>query len=262
MKLLKKSALDVLMPQTSQIDNIISVCLLDIKDMAGNFLKETVTNKSKHWRLFLKRFQIQLQEKIKRPVKPYEHGIKSMNGSTGDKETMRRIEKFAVMHEQTQLTDVYLEKQQADFSPEIASNQDRTQVSVADFPPRDNLQLNQHSKTNALSGQSVLFVGGRAALYPEYHRLIASAGARLLIYRGSLINNLDRLYTLLENADMIICPIDCIDHNDFFAVKFYCRFSGKPHILLDRSNLATFSKGVKMLSRLACQNFYQTSGYN
>lgn len=254
MKLLKKYALDILMPQTSQTDNFMSACLPDIKEMTGYLLEETVAKKSKHWRSFPKRFQLQLQDKIKRLVKPPKHCTKNSGGETVGKRTMRQFGKFAAINDRTQPTDIYLEKLQTYATPKITNNLDWGKANVVELPIRDKLQSKQYSKKNALTGQSILCVGGRAALYPEYHRLITSLGAHLLIYRGSLKNNMDRLYTSLENADMVICPIDCINHSDFFAVKYYCRFSGKPYTLLDRSNLATFSKGVQKLSRLAYQN--------
>ena len=262
MKLLKKSALDILMPQTSQTDNIISVCLVDIKEIAGSLCQETVANKPKYRCLFPKRFRMQLLETIRRLVKPPKYFIKNLVGKTGGKETMRHLGKFAAIIAQAQPAGICLEKQQTNTSPQITSNQAWTKVNAIDLPIGGKLPPNQHSTKNALTGRSILCVGGRASLYPEYHRLIASFGAHLLIYRGSLKNNMDRLYTLLENADMIICPIDCINHNDFFAVKFYCRFSGKPYTLLDRSNLTTFRKGVKTLSRLAYQHSRGSNGYN
>jgi hypothetical protein len=263
MKLLKKSALDILMPQTSQTDCIISVCLLDIKEMAGNLLQQAVANKPKQWRLFPKYFQLQIQEKFKRLVKPPKYCSKDLDGKTADdKETMRLFGKFAAINSQTQPTDTYLEKQQTTTTPETTNNPDWTKANIVDFPAYNKLQPNYYSRKNALTGQSILCVGGRAALYPAYHRLIASLGARLLIYRGSLKNNMNQLYTSLVSADMVICPVDCVNHNDFFAVKFYCKFSGKPYTLLDRSNLATFNKGVKTLARLACQHNCKPSGYS
>jgi hypothetical protein len=55
---------------------------------------------------------------------------------------------------------------------------------------------------------------------------------------------------------MIVCPIDCVNHHAFFAVKRYCKHSGKPCVLLERSGLPTFCKGIAALaafSRLAAR---------
>lgn len=238
MKLFKKSPLDItatfLFPQTTRNNYFPFTYLLDIKEMTCNLLQATVANKTKRWRPLLKHFLLHLQEKFKAGT------------------------------DQKQLTDSYFQKQQANTTPEITNNQDRVLViktNAADPPAHDKLQLGRFPNKNALAGQSILCVGGRAALYPEYRDLIVSLGARLLIYRGSLKNNMNHLYTHLEKADMVICPIDCVNHNDFLAVKFYCKFSGKPYTLLHRSNLVTFNAGVKTLTRLACQRACLPNGY-
>ncbi len=102
-----------------------------------------------------------------------------------------------------------------------------------------------------LAGRCVLCVGGRAALYLEYRRVVETAGGNLLIYRSDQQGDADRLPTLLNRADALVCPVDCINHEAFFAVKRYCKHSGKPCALLARSDLPTFRKGVEALAALA-----------
>ncbi|SFO39815.1 DUF2325 domain-containing protein [Nitrosospira briensis] len=102
-----------------------------------------------------------------------------------------------------------------------------------------------------LAGSCVLCVGGRARLYPAYRRMVETSGGNLLIYRSGLPNGADQLPALLAHADMVVCPVDCINHYTYFAVKRYCKHSGKPCVLLDRSGLPTFRKGVETLSALA-----------
>jgi hypothetical protein len=102
-----------------------------------------------------------------------------------------------------------------------------------------------------LAGRCILCVGGRAALYPEYHRMIEASGGRLLIYRRGPLHGGDHLPALLDHADLVVCPVDCVNHYTYFTVKRYCKYSGKPCVLLDRSNLPTFRKGVATLAALA-----------
>lgn len=102
---------------------------------------------------------------------------------------------------------------------------------------------NHHS----LGGQIVLCVGGRAALYPDYLRLVEAAGGCFMSYRGSLENNGDCLNILLGRVNMVICPVDCVSHDDYFAVKRYCRQSGKFCAFLARSSLPVFAQGLTML---------------
>ena len=101
-----------------------------------------------------------------------------------------------------------------------------------------------------ISNKYDLCVGGRGKLYPEYRCLIESLGGNLLIYRGNQKGDTDRLPDLLTCADMVICPVDCVNHETYFAVKHFCRKSGKPCALLDRCDLTTFGKGVEILASI------------
>lgn len=98
------------------------------------------------------------------------------------------------------------------------------------------------------AGRCILCVGGRAALYPEYRRLVETSGGKLLIYRNAPQGNEVHLPALLSCVDMVVCPVDCINHQAFFAVKRYCKHTGKPCVLLDRSGLPTFRKGIAALA--------------
>ncbi len=110
-----------------------------------------------------------------------------------------------------------------------------------------------------LAGSCVLCVGGRARLYPAYRRMVETSGGNLLIYRSGPPNGADHLPALLAHADMVVCPVDCINHYAYFTVKRYCKRSGKPCVLLDRSGLPTFRKGVETLSALAAASLAVSS---
>lgn len=98
-----------------------------------------------------------------------------------------------------------------------------------------------------LLGQTFLCVGGRASLYSAYDDAIRSIGGNLLTFHGNVNDSIERMYVLLEQADMVICPIDCIRHDLFFAVKHFCQYTNKPCALLDRSEINTFRKGIEIL---------------
>lgn len=124
-----------------------------------------------------------------------------------------------------------------------------TAESAGDYDSLDEKQAGTHAGFD-LAGRRVLCVGGRAALYPEYHRMVEASGGRLLIYRRGPLHGGDHLPALLDHADLVVCPVDCVNHHTYFTVKRYCKYSGKPCVLLDRSGLPTFRKGVAMLAAL------------
>lgn len=117
-------------------------------------------------------------------------------------------------------------------------------------------QDNVHSSNDHLAGRSVLCVGGRIKLYPEYSQLIENSGGSFVAFHGDANDRLDHLPQLLEDTDMIICPVDCVNHDAFFIVKHYCRYSGKPCVLLDRSEVDTFDIGIHMLTIMAAKETF------
>ena len=111
-----------------------------------------------------------------------------------------------------------------------------------------------HINTSHLAGQSVLCVGGRIKLYPQYREFVKALNGNLMTFHGDTNDCLDHLHHLLERADLIICPVDCINHHAFFIVKYYCKYTGKPCVLLDRSWSATFHKGLELLTTMVCNH--------
>ena len=111
--------------------------------------------------------------------------------------------------------------------------------------------ISSNTNYSALAEKYILCVGGRGRLYSEYRCLVKSLGGNLLIYRGNQKGDSDRLPDLLACADLIICPVDCVHHETYFAVKFYCNNSDVPCVFLDRSDLPTFRKGVEILASIS-----------
>lgn len=101
-----------------------------------------------------------------------------------------------------------------------------------------------------LANRKVLCVGGRAALYPEYRRLVHASGGKLFFHRSEPRLDGDELTELLAQADMVVCPLDCVNHHAYFSVKRYCKHSGTPCAMLERSDIPTFCKGIATLARV------------
>jgi hypothetical protein len=127
-------------------------------------------------------------------------------------------------------------------------------VHISSYMACENNQTNRFSDCLELSEKCILCVGGYARLYPEYRRLIEAAGGCLWVYRGNQRKDSKRLPSLLTHADMVLCPIDCVNHETYFTVRQYCMKSGKPCVLLQRSNVPTFRKGIKTLIGLSSQS--------
>lgn len=105
------------------------------------------------------------------------------------------------------------------------------------------------TKPDCLKGKCVLCVGGQLQMYPAYRQIVEDAGGQFLSFHGVADAAMPHLHTLLNNADLIICPIDCVRHDAFFVTKDYCERSGKPYVMLDKSRITTFYNGIRMLKK-------------
>lgn len=99
-----------------------------------------------------------------------------------------------------------------------------------------------------LQGRCVLCVGGRTPLLPQYRQLAERLGIRLLHHDGGREEALSRLPDLLNAADAVICPTDCVGHLAYYQLKKHCKQTGKPCVLTKSSGVAGFAAA---LSRLA-----------
>lgn len=100
------------------------------------------------------------------------------------------------------------------------------------------------------SGQSILCVGGQKKLYPAYRQIVEDAGGIFISFHGATDTPISYLRTLLKDADLIICPIDCICHEAFFVTQEYSKQSSKPCVILDKSRITTFYNGIRVLKNL------------
>lgn len=98
------------------------------------------------------------------------------------------------------------------------------------------------------AGRRVLCVGGRLNLFAQYRLLVERAGGALEIHDGGREEALSRLPHLLERADAVICPADCVGHPAYYALKRHCKITGKPCVLLRNSGLASFAEGLQRLA--------------
>lgn len=98
------------------------------------------------------------------------------------------------------------------------------------------------------SGRCILCVGGRTGLADQYRNLVERCNGRFVHHDGGLEDNPKRLQTLLSAADAVICPADNVSHGAYYVVKRLCKQYGKPCVLLNRSGLSSFARGLAELA--------------
>lgn len=96
-----------------------------------------------------------------------------------------------------------------------------------------------------VEGRNILYVGGISKLTPHMRAFVESNGGKFLHHDGGLDDSATRLNGLLEQADTVLCPLDCISHNACHKVKRFCKQYAKPMVMLRKPSLSSFVKGLQ-----------------
>jgi hypothetical protein len=127
--------------------------------------------------------------------------------------------------EQLQLLDMDVPAERPNPSAEVPAPAQRPVVDVA--------------------GQCVLYVGGRQALVPHIRSAIERRQGRLLHHDGGLEQAPKILETLVTQADMVFCPLDCISHSACLRVKRLCQRLDKPFMVLRTSGASSLVRALR-----------------
>jgi hypothetical protein len=95
-----------------------------------------------------------------------------------------------------------------------------------------------------LSGRCILYVGGRARQCAHFHALVERQNGRFMHHDGGLHGGRLRLGSILPQADVVFCPLDCVSHDAANRVKRFCKNHGKQLVFLPKSSLAAFTRGL------------------
>jgi hypothetical protein len=102
-----------------------------------------------------------------------------------------------------------------------------------------------------LDGRRVLYVGGRCQLLPHLRARAEACNACLLHHDGGREETLQALDGLVDRADVVFCPIDCVSHQACLKVKSLCRRRAKPFVPLRNSSATCFLQAMKRLQSAA-----------
>ena len=100
----------------------------------------------------------------------------------------------------------------------------------------------------SLCGRCILYVGGRARQCAHFRALVEGQNGRFIHHDGGLHGGRLRLGSILPQADVVLCPLDCVSHDAASRVKQFCKRYGKKLVFLPRSSLAAFTRGLTDLA--------------
>jgi len=101
---------------------------------------------------------------------------------------------------------------------------------------------------NRAAGRCVLCVGGRTALLSQYRALAERLGIRLIHHDGGLEESLSRLPDMINGADAVLCPTDCVGHAAYYKLKQHCKRTGKPCLLFKGAGVSGFAVALARLA--------------
>ncbi|TWF54645.1 uncharacterized protein DUF2325 [Neorhizobium alkalisoli] len=98
--------------------------------------------------------------------------------------------------------------------------------------------------TDGGSDIAILYVGGRRGVYERMRSLAAESGFRLEIHDGGMEDSTTLLPAAVQQADLVLFPVDHISHTATGIIKRLCRESGKTYIPLRSAGLASFLTAI------------------
>jgi hypothetical protein len=95
-----------------------------------------------------------------------------------------------------------------------------------------------------LNGQRIAYVGGRINLTSRLRAFTESHNGEFLHHDGGRHESPTRLLAVIERADVVLCPLDCVSHDACERLKRQCKRSGKRFKLLRTSSVSAFTDGL------------------
>lgn len=96
-----------------------------------------------------------------------------------------------------------------------------------------------------LTAQKLLYVGGRPSTLPAIRDFVARHGGELLHHDGGIESRKGLLAALLPKADLVVFPVDCIDHDSALNLKKLCERHQREFVALRSASLASFAAALQ-----------------
>lgn len=106
----------------------------------------------------------------------------------------------------------------------------------------------RHPGLRHLEGKRIVYVGGRPGSNNALKALVESTGGHLVLHDGGIEDRKGLLAATVARADMVVFPVDCIDHDSMNMIKRVCERHQVAYHPLRTASVASF---VELASRVA-----------
>ena len=105
----------------------------------------------------------------------------------------------------------------------------------------------------SLSGKRVVYVGGRPGSNAALRQLVESAGGDFVVHDGGIEDRKGMFAAALPRADIVVFPVDCIDHDSMNLLKRVCDRHQVDYHPLRTASVASFVELMTRLGRASSQ---------
>lgn len=96
-----------------------------------------------------------------------------------------------------------------------------------------------------LCGRCVLYIGGRNRQNSHFKELVEQQNGQFIHHDGGREDSYHRLANIVSQADVVLCPMDCVSHAAMNTVKRHCEHHTKRLIFIPHASLSSFAKGLE-----------------
>jgi hypothetical protein len=99
-----------------------------------------------------------------------------------------------------------------------------------------------------------VYVGGRPGSNAALKRLVEAAGGDFVVHDGGVEDRKGLLAAALPGADIVVFPVDCVDHDSMTTLKRVCERHQIDYYPLRTASVASF---VELVDRLRPEHLAQ-----
>ena len=129
----------------------------------------------------------------------------------------------------------------------VQSECDALERATVDAADSANGSGMRRTSLDSVRGKRIVYVGGRPGSNAALKRLVEAAGGDFVVHDGGVEDRKGLLAAALPGADIVVFPVDCVDHDSMNTLKRVCERHQIDYHPLRTASVASF---VELMARL------------
>ena len=96
-----------------------------------------------------------------------------------------------------------------------------------------------------LRRRRIAYVGGRPGTVGHIRALVERLNGSFIYHDGGIEDHEGQLGRVLGQADVVLCPVDCVSHRASLRAKQFCKRTAKPFVPLRSTGLSSVASGLR-----------------